>query len=477
MNVSSLLRDAAARQPDAPAVIVGQAIPGVPEGRTYTLAEFDRVVDAIAARALALGLRPGESVRIATRAQFAVLALRLGLGRAGIVSSTIGDAAAQIDLEGRDHRAGTIVADRSWWTPPSRGPAQPMHPGGASTFVLQSTSGTSGVPKSVSVTHAQMIARILIRGTHALPLDVRTLCTSGPGGGLGFQYAMHTLSTGGTVVIASNAEDVPATIDRYGVNLLVASPYAVATLMAKRPIDAPRPASLLQVVLSGSYLSAAMVRQVAGSLCEGVVCLYGSTEAGPIASGFGRDLRGIDGASGFLLPGAEAEAVDSSGSPLPRGTAGLLRTRSESLAVGYHANPDATARAFRDGWYYPGDIGMVTDDGILVIHGRNDDLINVGGSKFAPELLEEVLLRVHGVAEAAVFGVPDRFGTHVVHAAVVATDDLSVESIQQAFRAHLRLPPPAVVLRVPRLPCNENGKVMRRALAHYAQSLRGRTSS
>lgn len=476
MNLTARLREVARLRPDAPAVVAGQSIENVPAGRVFTYEAFDRILDAIAIRALNWGLHPDEHVSLALRPHFPMLALRLGLARAGIATSSgEGGTGASVRIAMRDAPSPSgervVVVDPEWWTVPARARPAPMHPGGDVAFALQPTSGTSGAPKSVPITHAQIAMRMRAQDTVPHPPDARVLCTSGPSGGFGLVHALRAFDAGGTVVVATVADDVAGLIARHRVNTLAASPYAVGRLIDSLPPGAPRPPSLAQVNLSGAPITAALARIVAERVCESVLCTYGSTEVGPIAIGYARDMRGIDGATGFLLPTAAAEALDADGRPLPRGHMGPLRMRSPAMGSEYYRNPEATARTFRDGWCYPGDVGMVTDDGILVIAGRNDDLINVGGSKIAPETIERLLMLVPGVTDAAAFGVPDGLGRQVVHAAIVVDRDVEVDALQQVFRSHVGTPPPSVVLRVPQLPRDESGKLRRDALVHFVQSM------
>lgn len=476
MNLTACLRRQARERPDAPAVVCGAAIDGVGEGRVYAYAELDRIVDAIAIRALRWGVAPGQHVTLLFKMHLPILLMQLGLARAGIAFSSEtypGDPALRIRLRRSDVSPGerAILAAPSWWSEASDVPA-PMHAGGDALLKRQATSGTTGTPKLVPYTQAMYAARWHRTIGAPLPHDARLLCVSGPGG-LGFGYALSVFEAGGTVVLLGPEDDALTLVDRHRVNVLVASPYAIAATIERRPADAGRPASLEQVVLSGSRLTAATLRLVSERLGATVVCMYGSTEAGPLAAGVASAMPDVDGATGFLLPGVEVEALDEHGAVLPPGEIGRLRIRTPGLASEYFGDPEATAAAFRDGWYYPSDLGTVLRDGTLVITGRADDLINVGGSKFAPETFESVLLRIPGVREAAAFGVPDALGKHVVHAAIVADDDVGVAAIEAAFRTTRGVPPPSVVLRVPRLPRNDNGKLNRAGLVHFVQTTRG----
>ena len=476
MNVTARLREVARERPDAPAIIAGQAIDGVPEGRTISYAELDGIVDAIAQRAARWGLGAGDRVNLLLKAHFALLALKLGCARAGIATCGIdvpdGAAARVVPHDDGSAPGGrNLVVDPRWWTDAADAPA-PMHPGGDALFMLQATSGTTGVAKAVPVTHAMLLARARVADACPHPREVRLLCTSGPGGGYGLRHMMRVLDAGGSVVLADSSADITALVERHRVNMLVTSPHAVSLLLERRARDAPRLATLEQLSIGGSLLSGELVRTVAERVCATVLCTYGSTEAGATAVGPGSAMRGLEGAAGFVLPGVTVEALGDDDRPLPAGRTGRLRIRAPGQAPGYHADPAATALFFRDGWFHPGDLGTVTEDGILVIGGRIDDLINVGGSKFAPEIIERVLLRVPGVRDAAAFGVRDALGKHVLHAAIVVDGTIDVATIEATFKAHRGVPPPAVVLRVPQLPRDSQGKIGRRALATYVASRR-----
>src|SRR6185436_651585 len=114
--------------------------------------------------------------------------------------------------------------------------------------------------------------------------------------------------------------------------------------------------------------------------------------------------------TGRLAPWIEAQAVDESDRPLPDGEGGILRYRSPHFVREYYDDPEASARAFRGGWFYPGDIGTVAGR-LLTLHSRVDDVINLGGLKVNPNSVEAVLVQHPGVAEAGVFATARANGT------------------------------------------------------------------
>src|SRR5262249_7646467 len=138
---------------------------------------------------------------------------------------------------------------------------------------------------------------------------------------------------------------------------------------------------------------------------------------------------------------AEAEIVDAADRPLPRGKEGIVRVRTAQAADCYFGDPDTSARHFRNGWFYPGDVGYLRDDNLLVVGGRQEALLNVGGDKINPEIIEEVLASFPAIADCAVVNLADELGIERIHAlivprAVFAESDLRkhcAEKLQRVF--------------------------------------------
>ena len=133
----------------------------------------------------------------------------------------------------------------------------------------------------------------------------------------------------------------------------------------------------------------------------------------------------LPGAVGFVLPGINVQIVDEGGVPLPRGKEGIIRINSEYGAREYLDDPEESARVFRDGWFYPGDLGYLTEQNMLVISGRTKTVINIGGEKVTPERVEEVLSAHPSVQQVAVLAVHNERGVDDVCALVVPRSALS----------------------------------------------------
>ena len=170
---------------------------------------------------------------------------------------------------------------------------------------------------------------------------------------------------------------------------------------------------------------------------------------------------------GTVWPGVEVEVVDERDMPLPPGQAGYIRVKTECMAS--YLDDDATRRAFRNGWFYPGDIGVLRDSRRLQVIGRADDLLNIGGRKIAPDFVEALVAAQSIAEDVGVCSVPNVDGIEEVAVAVSGPRGSAqeiLERITYGFRGiaigrfH--------ILRLDRIPRNANGKIERRLLKEAA---------
>src|SRR5581483_7171659 len=268
-------------------------------------------------------------------------------------------------------------------------------------------------PKVISVTERNLEHRfarsavLIDRGRYLSMMGFSTLG--------GYQLLMSALVLGGTICFAGAPEDVLHVISLFHVTHLIAAPFQVRTLLDVQKKNGLNLPSLRHVMLGGSRLEIGLVREVQAQLCPNVICTYGSTELGAVAYGPASAMRGIDGATGFVIPGEVIEVVGKDGTALPPGQEGIVRIKSPSISA-YFVPTAEDAQIFKDGWFYPGDIGRLMPDGLLVITGRVNEVINRGGDKLAPEVIEGALRQIPEIADAAVFAVPN---TDHIWAAVV----------------------------------------------------------
>jgi acyl-coenzyme A synthetase/AMP-(fatty) acid ligase len=189
-------------------------------------------------------------------------------------------------------------------------------------------------------------------------------------------------------------------------------------------------------------------------------------------------LPAMDGAVGYVVPGVSVDVVSPSGTPLPPGREGLVRIRSAGLAAGYIGDPETTRLRFRDGGFYPGDIGMMTADGVLVIRGREQAVINLGGDKISPERVEAALASFPAVKEGAALAAWANSEVQILVAAVVWQNKADKDGLLD----HLRRQLPAVfipklVVTVDSIPRNAAGKIDRQRLKELIAQRTAETSS
>jgi malonyl-CoA/methylmalonyl-CoA synthetase len=177
------------------------------------------------------------------------------------------------------------------------------------------------------------------------------------------------------------------------------------------------------------------------------------------------------GSVGFPLPGVSVRVVNSDDADLPDGEAGELLVRGPNVCAGYWERPDATQVAFRDGWFHTGDIGVRAADGYFTLQGRRSDLIISGGFNIYPREIEESLVELPGIREAAVVGQADALRGEVPVAYVVSDGPVDPAAIDRALRAQLAsFKIPRGYVRVDALPRTALGKVQRHLLPPWSAS-------
>ena len=252
----------------------------------------------------------------------------------------------------------------------------------------------------------------------------------------------------------------PSKITRF--SALWGSPGGIEVLLKKYEQYPALQSEFEVMIVLGDVFSRALSDRIRTRICSHVVSVYGATETQTTASAPVHMIYDTPGAVGYVVPDVTVEIVSEFGALLPRGAEGLIRIRSPHTVDHYMGDPAASAQAFRDGCFYPGDIGALDGTNLLRIVGRADAVLNLGGDKVNPELVEAALAECEGVTECAVFGSPNELGIVTLWAAVVA-DSRADDDKLRAY-CELKLPPqfmPAGFFRVDRLPRNEMGKIDR----------------
>ncbi|HEX4727677.1 MAG TPA: AMP-binding protein, partial [Jatrophihabitans sp.] len=225
----------------------------------------------------------------------------------------------------------------------------------------------------------------------------------------------------------------------------------------------------VRYALSGSApLTADLVAAFAGfgvDLFEG----YGLTEAAPVVtvnlvpaeSGAGW-AEPKPGSVGRPVPGVQVRLLDSDGEEVEAGDLGTLAVRGDNLFLGYW--PDGAGGPDPDGWFATGDLAVADDDGDLYLVGRRGDLVLVNGFNVYPAEVEAVFVKLPGVQEVAVLGVPDEDGNDLIVGYLVAEPGAVLDPaalLEQAGSSLARFKLPRQLIEVDKLPHTATGKVMK----------------
>jgi len=346
------------------------------------------------------------------------------------------------------------------------------------------TSGTTSRPKGVVATHTNIAAQInsLVEAWEWSSDDRILLCLP--------LHHVHGIINVVGCALWSGAScdmlprfDAVAVWDRIeagGLTLFMAVPTVYARLIAAWEAASPQRQALLRHACSNLRLmvsgSAALPvstlerwKQISGhTLLE----RYGMTEIGMALS---NPLHGerVPGSVGTPLPGVEVRLMEADGKPAPPGIPGGIEVRGPAVFAEYWANPGATREAFRDRWFLTGDTAVVENGKYRILGRTNIDILKTGGHKVSALEIEEALRQHPAIAECSIIGLPDTEWGERVAAAVVLSENhtLDLPSLRTWARELLavhKLPSRLLILNA--LPRNAMGKVMKPALAPLFQT-------
>jgi long-chain acyl-CoA synthetase len=336
--------------------------------------------------------------------------------------------------------------------------------------VILYTAGTTGQPKGVALSHANLVSnaraasRLYELDRTRWSLAVLPLSHSY---GLTLMNAGHVLGTRAVLLRWFNPELVLETIERYRVQQMAGVPTMYVYLL-NFPEAARFDTSSMKLWGSGAApLPVELVEpfesKFGGRLLEG----YGLTEASPVVSAHRYSGERRLGSVGQPIPGVDVAILDDDDRALPAGEVGEVCVRGPNVMLGYYRLPEETARTIRAGWLHTGDMGRLDADGFLYIVERKKDLIIRGGFNIYPREVEDVLYAHPAVAETAVVGVADPLMGEDVLAFVVckpgaaATADAVIAFCQERLAKYKC---PKEIRFVDSLPKSPIGKILRKEL-------------
>jgi acyl-CoA synthetase (AMP-forming)/AMP-acid ligase II len=480
MNLGHLLTQAARRFPDRPALIRGSAV--------TTWAALDARVDAAMRGFRRAGVVRGDRILVHMRNGQALIetmfaAFKLGAvwvptnvrltppevawlagSSRAVAMVTEADFAAHVDAarEASPALRHVIVAgppragERTWDDLLADGASEDGLPAEAGVerddpLWFFYTSGTTGRPKAAVLTHGQMGFVItnhladLLPGTteHDVSLIVAPLSH-----GAGIHLLTQVARGAASVLLAGeklDPEEALALVARHRVSNMFTVPTILKLLVDHPAVAAHDHASLRHVIYAGAPMYREDQRRALRALGPVLVQYFGLGEVTgnitvlPPAWHSEDDALMPVGSCGFPRTAMEVAVLGPDGAELPAGETGEIVTRGPAVFAGYFENEEANAKAFAGGWFHTGDLGHRDARGLIYITGRQSDMFISGGSNVYPREIEELLLTVPGVAEAAVVGVPDptwgEVGIAVVVPAPGAT--LAAEDVLGALAGRL----------------------------------------
>ncbi|MCC5577549.1 AMP-binding protein [Microtetraspora sp. AC03309] len=481
-TVPELLRIRAEQEPDGVAMIV--------DGHgTMTFAEWDRRSTAVAGGLAGRGVAHGDRVALlfGSRDWIDFAVAFCGVLKAGAVAVPLSDrlapaetrymlehCAASAVLHGRDlappdggHWAAATADVESGLGPASYGDAR-VRPADLAQILY--TSGTTGRPKGVGASHANLAYGCVTQPNRRRFAHSRHLLHAFPiGTNAGQTMLLNALDARPAVL--TPARFTPGRfarmIETYRPGTVFMVPSMAIELLNAGLHERHDMSSVLLLGSAAAALPPALSERLAAAFPNATVTnYYTSTEAAPAQTImiFDRDRPAALGRPAF---GGALRVTDEAGTPLPAGEVGEVWMRSPTSTRSYYGDAAASAQAFRNGWVRMGDLGYVDADGYLYLVDRESDVVKTGAFKVSTLQVEAALYEHPRVAEAAVFGVPHPvLGTALAAAIVPRSAGLSATEVRAFLMDRVaRHELPERVFVVDDLPRNRSGKVIKKELS------------
>jgi acyl-CoA synthetase (AMP-forming)/AMP-acid ligase II len=456
---------------------------------SYTAAALDAAVDRLA-RALAARWSPGERIVFFMRNRAAFVVLQLACERAGLVRvpvnrlytggevARICAVAGPVALFHDDETAARAPADGPWlcsvegaeWRDLLAGAPDIDLPDVAPDALcsLNFTSGTTGHPKGVMMSHANWAA---VSTNMLVDRDLRAddrFIHIGPLTHASGAYVAPNLIRGAENILVDmrTPADLFDAIERHRATVFSCVPTVLTRIIADEHRHGRNLSSLRRVIYGAEAIPPNTLRGALAFFGPILVQNYGLTEAMMTVCFQSEADHAREGANCIGRPYSFVEVVmrDEDGRAVPDGDVGELTIRGGQVMLGYWQMQEATAAVLRDGWLQSGDLAVRDPDGRIRLVGRAKDLVISGGFNIYPPEVEAWFCSVPGVTEAAVFGLPDAdWGEKLI--AVVACDPaVTVDALRARAKVELGYKTPKLIELRPALPRTANGKIDKTAL-------------
>ncbi|MDB5547151.1 MAG: AMP-dependent synthetase [Tardiphaga sp.] len=503
MNIANWLASTARLHPEAPALLTGTRV----DADYATFARRAAAIGAHLARAYAIA--PGDRVALFLHNTTSYLECLYGIwwigavaipinaklhgreaawicGNAGAQLAIVGDATRPLLDDARADLPGGMrmlsVDDEAYRRLREvAGLAAPLPRDDNDLAWLFYTSGTTGRPKGVMLSHGNLVAMSLCYMAdvdQATPRDA-SLYAAPISHGAGLYNFIHVRMGGRHVVPDSGGFDSDEVLDlarQLGDVVMFAAPTMVRRLVQAAKHRGETGEGLRTIIYGGAPMYLADIQDAIATMGQRFVQIYGQGESPMTITSLGRDWHAAVDHPLYLQRLASAGPAQSvmelritgeDGDVLAVGETGEIEAKGAAVMLGYWDNPKANAEALKDGWLRTGDVGRLDADGFLTLSDRSKDVIISGGTNIYPREVEEALLTHDAVSEVSVIGVPDpEWGETIVACVVLTAANAADEAALDAhcLKAIARFKRPKRYVFLDTLPKNNYGKVLKTAL-------------
>ncbi len=477
MQIASIIRRAAIQFKDAPCLTEGD--------RTLSFRQFDAATDRLGNALIAKGLKPGDRVAVLLPNSIDCMIAFYAVFKAGLVRvqlnvrERLDDHVYKLDysgsrcvihagVEGLDTEM-QIGIDELLEMIANGDPAPcAVDRDLDAPLRLGFTGGTTGKSKAVTLTTRSDLVETSVFLSDLIPelTEGEIFLHGAPIAHAGGAYFLPSLIRGVHSVMLSKFDpsEFLAKAEQTQATYTFLVPTMIAMVMDDPAIDTAKTA--LKIISYGaSSIAPTLMTRAEKRFGKVFAQCYGQAES-PMAITYLRpEHHDRIGSCGRPFSVVDVAVFDDDDNPLPPGERGEIVCRGPQTMAYYWDMPEATAKAFRNGWLHTGDIGVMDEDGFFYIVDRKNDMLISGGYNVYPREVEDVLMEYPGVAEVAVVGLPDeKWGDRVV-AVVAGAGSLDGDAIMEFARGRLSgVKRPKQVLVWPELPKSGAGKILRRSV-------------
>ena len=342
------------------------------------------------------------------------------------------------------------------------------------------TSGTTGNPKGVMLSHYQIIKNAYDQGERMEISEKDRLVVPVP-----FSHCFGCVmsitmlgSVGGAIapLIAFDERDALETVQRYKCTMIHGTPTMFLRELKLFRSEKFDTSSLRTGIMAGAHCPEDLMRAVTEEMGPNLCITYGLTEASPgiTMTSLNDSIKDKVNTVGKPLPDIEAKIVDDNGREVLPGTVGEIICKGYNVMKGYYKAPELTAEVIKDGWLYSGDLGFMDERGYITFKGRKKELVITGGFNVYPPDVERFIREFDKVLDVAIIGAPDEDLGEVVAAAVIPAEGVKLDPQEIVDFCYGKIASPKVpryVYITDHFPLSGRGKVQKYKLVEEVKQL------